>query len=211
MGDLKSADWTLLLLIAVGSLRIPGSHACNTAGIVYIRDQLMALWYPTHLAGERATIPEELKRRQQGCRAGLKQRIKKRRYTPYIPAVITGNMRSLANKVDKLEALARTQREHREPSIMCFTDTWLHEQIPDSNVTIPGFQTVRADRDTAATGKKKGGGLAVLVNNRWCNPRHDSAARTSSLSLSDFVHIICRGSLPVSSPSLFTFLHLGTQ
>ena len=129
MGDLKSADWTLLLLIAVGSLRIPGSHACNTAGIVYIRDQLMALWYPTHLAGERATIPEELKRRQRGCRAGLKQRIKKRRYTPYIPAVITGNMRSLANKVDKLEALARTQREHREPSIMCFTDTWLHEQI----------------------------------------------------------------------------------
>jgi len=53
----------LLLLIALGSLRITGSHACNTAGIVYIRDQLMALRYPTLLAGERTTILEELKRR----------------------------------------------------------------------------------------------------------------------------------------------------
>ena len=70
--------------------------------------------------------------------------------------------------------LTSTQREYRESSILCFTETWLHEQIPDSNVTVPGFQTVRADRDTTATGKKKGGGLAVLVNNRWCNPGHVS-------------------------------------
>ncbi|MBN3314597.1 BT2A1 protein, partial [Atractosteus spatula] len=54
---------------------------------------------------------------------------------------------------------------------MCFTETWLQELIPDSNVTIGGFQTVRADRNTES-GKRKGGGLAVLVNNRWCNPGH---------------------------------------
>ena len=67
----------------------------------------------------------------------------------------------------ELEVLSRTQREYSESSIMC-------EQLPDSNVTILSFQTVRADRDTTATGKKKGGGLAVLVNNRWCNPGHVS-------------------------------------
>ena len=68
--------------IALGSLWITGSHACNTAGIVYIRDQLVALRYPTLLAGEIPTIPEELKRRRRGYRAGLKQRMKKRRYKP---------------------------------------------------------------------------------------------------------------------------------
>ncbi|MBN3317390.1 TSN11 protein, partial [Atractosteus spatula] len=54
---------------------------------------------------------------------------------------------------------------------MCFTETWLQELILDSNVTIGGFQTVRADRNTES-GKRKGGGLVVLVNNRWCNPGH---------------------------------------
>ena len=34
-----------------------------------------------------------------------------------------------------------------------------------------GFTVVRADRDKQS-GKKKGGGLAVFVNSRWCNPKH---------------------------------------
>ncbi|KAI3361741.1 hypothetical protein L3Q82_001954 [Scortum barcoo] len=33
-------------------------------------------------------------------------------------------------------------------------------------------QPVRADRDTKACGKRKGGGLALYVNKRWCNPGH---------------------------------------
>ena len=55
---------------------------------------------------------------------------------------------------------------------MCFTETWLHEYIPDSNTTVDGFQTVRADRSHRESGKRKGGGLAILVNNKWCHPGH---------------------------------------
>ncbi|KAI3376464.1 hypothetical protein L3Q82_016931, partial [Scortum barcoo] len=44
--------------------------------------------------------------------------------------------------------------------------------IPDANVELPDFSTVRADRDTKACGKRKGGGLALYVNKRWCNPGH---------------------------------------
>lgn len=51
---------------------------------------------------------------------------------------------------------------------MCFTETWLHSDIPDHNVSIDGFQIVRADRDCTKIGKRKG----CLVNNRWCNPGH---------------------------------------
>ena len=37
-----------------------------------------------------------------------------------------GNVRSLGNKTDKLAALIKTQREYRECSVWCFTETWLH-------------------------------------------------------------------------------------
>ncbi|KAK0131578.1 hypothetical protein N1851_033754 [Merluccius polli] len=55
---------------------------------------------------------------------------------------------------------------------MCFTETWLQENIPDANTTMNGFMTVRADRDHRLSGKKRGGGLALLVNIRWYHPSH---------------------------------------
>lgn len=83
-----------------------------------------------------------------------------------------GNERSLANKMDELAGLVRTQRVYRESSVLCLTETWLHEDTPNSNVTVDGFLTVRADRTHRESGRRKGGGLAILVNNKWCNPGH---------------------------------------
>lgn len=42
--------------------------------------------------------------------------------------------------------------------------------IPDANVSQNGFITPNEDRSQQQTGKKKGGWLVVLVNNKWCNP-----------------------------------------
>ncbi|KAI3354614.1 hypothetical protein L3Q82_019118 [Scortum barcoo] len=37
----------------------------------------------------------------------------------------------------------------------------------------PGLTlSLRADRDIRESGKKKGGGIALFVNNKWCNPGH---------------------------------------
>ncbi|KAI4877531.1 hypothetical protein NFI96_027122, partial [Prochilodus magdalenae] len=150
---------------------------------VYTRDQLIVL----KLAGmdtRTANIPEEFWRRtHRGCRGGTKQRtgksrakrrrlMEKKGYKPRLPPLIMGNVRSLANKMDELAALAMNQREYRQCSLMCFSETWLHQDIPDDNVSVTGFQTVRADLDCTESGKRKGGGLAVLVNNRWCSPGH---------------------------------------
>ncbi|XP_023814848.1 uncharacterized protein LOC111947981 [Oryzias latipes] len=44
--------------------------------------------------------------------------------------------------------------------------------MTNSVVSVTGFMLVRADRSAAQSGKKKGGGLAVFVNDRWCNPNH---------------------------------------
>ncbi|XP_030641381.1 protein NLRC3-like [Chanos chanos] len=92
-------------------------------------------------------VPEEILRKYRGCRAELKLRMKKWRCKLYLTSIIMGNVRSLANKTDELTALVRSQREFRESSIMCFTEIWLHEDIPDYNSTVTGFETIRADRD----------------------------------------------------------------
>jgi len=140
--------------------------------IVYSRAQLIALCRPKLPPGERPVIPLELRRRARGCRSGVKRRAKTRRYKPSVPSIITGNVRSLANKTDELGALVMSERIFRESSLLCFTETWLHADYPDHSASLPGFRTVRADRDATQSGKKRGGGIAVYVNERWCHPDH---------------------------------------
>ena len=67
-----------------------------------------------------------------------------------------GIVRSLLNQMDELTALTWHQRDFCECSIMVLTETWLTELTPD----------------TDESGKRKGGGLAVSVNDRWCNSGH---------------------------------------
>lgn len=54
----------------------------------------------------------------------------------------------------------------------CFTETWLNKLTPDSHITLDGFQLVRTDRKGKDCRKRNGGGIAMFVNNRWCNPGH---------------------------------------
>lgn len=42
----------------------------------------------------------------------------------------------------------------------------------DSNATIAGFQTLRADRDCGMSVKKNGGGVALFVNGKLSNAGH---------------------------------------
>lgn len=49
--------------------------------------------------------------------------------------------------------------------------TWLTTLTPDTAAQLDGFTLLQADR-SKMSGKKKGEGLAVFVNNRWCNPEH---------------------------------------
>ncbi|XP_078251597.1 putative G-protein coupled receptor 139 [Rhinoraja longicauda] len=57
-------------------------------------------------------IPKELRREYRGCRTGVKRRAEKRRYEPYLPAITTRNVRSLANKMDERAVLS--QKEYSE-------------------------------------------------------------------------------------------------
>ncbi|KAK0131579.1 hypothetical protein N1851_033755 [Merluccius polli] len=85
---------------------VSGQYA-NAGGIVYTRDELLTLSKPPPFTGTRHQIPEELRRRRRGCRAGLMRKARRRRFKPCIPSIVMGNVRSLVNKVDKLGALIR--------------------------------------------------------------------------------------------------------
>ena len=149
-------------------------------------------------------IPRELKLRRRGTRAGAMVRNKKSerrwRYKPRLPSVVMGNVRSLPNKTDKLSALITGQREYRECSVLCLTETWLNGKIPDCSVELAGFTLVRADRDKQS-GKKSGGGLAVFVNSKWCNPGH---VTTKEITCSPDVELLAVGLRPYYLPREFS-------
>lgn len=113
-----------------------------------------------------------------GKKVKARRREKRWRYKPSIPSVIMGNVNSRANKTDELASLVRHQKAFRECSLFCFTETWLTSNIPNANVDLPGFSVVRADREGRLCGKNKGGGLALYINNRWCNPGHVTVKET---------------------------------
>ncbi|KAK1903748.1 Ribonuclease HII [Dissostichus eleginoides] len=98
------------------------------------------------LTGDRPAVPRELRRKRRGRRAGAKLRARRRRYRPVLPSITMGNVRSLPNKMDKIAALTRHERQYRESSILVFTETWLTELTPDTNATLDGFHLLRAER-----------------------------------------------------------------
>jgi len=86
-----------------------------------------------------------------------------------------GNIEMLANKMDKLGVLNTTQKEYQEFIIIGFTETWLLRHsggYSGFKCVSPGFKAIQARRDIRSSGKSKGGGITVLVNNRWCNTGH---------------------------------------
>ena len=64
-----------------------------------------------------------------------------------------------------MTALVRIDGDFRRSNLMCFTETWLTENT--DNILVPGFTTVRADRDSDKAQKSAGGGLCMFVSDSW--------------------------------------------
>ena len=82
---------------------------------------------------------------------------------PLHPLIRIGSVCSLADKMDKLGSLMRTQQDYQDGNIIPFIKTWLRLLTA---LRLYG-QTETADREV--TVKEE---FAELVNNRWCNPGH---------------------------------------
>ncbi|KAI4883208.1 hypothetical protein NFI96_007672 [Prochilodus magdalenae] len=114
--------------------------------------------------GKRKRCKRRLKR---GKRAGVLARLKANADRPPIPSLFLSNVRSLDNKLDLLRLRMSVSDEMRNCAVICLTETWLNDSMPDSAFQLAGRQLFRADRNQLS-GKARGGGLCVYINKGWC-------------------------------------------
>ena len=107
--------------------------------------------------------------RARGNRAGCRLRLEKKGFRAPLPGLILANVRSLSNKLDELQLRLMTDKGYSHTAAFGFTETWLHSNIPDTAMALPGYQLFRVDRDATSTGKTKGGGVCFYVSNEWCS------------------------------------------
>lgn len=164
-------------LLIIGHLFSAGyTHITTNSDLimVYTREDLLQLRSADF--GAPPNLPDCLRnrvtastcRRKRGHRGGVRRRFRRRGNRPPLPAIILSNVRSLQQKMDELRIKARACFEYREAGLLALTETWLRPEIPSSLVEVQGFSLIRADR-SAASGKSRGGGICVYVNERWCS------------------------------------------
>ena len=72
-------------------------------------------------------------------------------------SILFYNARSLLPKFDELCAVC----ENNHPSVVCVVETWLGEEITDSEIYLPDYQLYRLDRN------RRGGGVLMYVHNNY--------------------------------------------
>lgn len=65
------------------------------------------------------------------------------------------------------EMRLRTTDHRWDGRVTIISETWLHENISDTAVELAGRGVYRSDR-TLQSGKTRGGGVCVFINNNWC-------------------------------------------
>ncbi|KAK0152118.1 hypothetical protein N1851_006483 [Merluccius polli] len=112
-------------------------------------------------------LRRQQKRIHRGCRGGLRDRLRLAPHKTALPSIFLANVRSLVNKMDELRLRITTNKRIMDCNLLIFTETWLNPSVPDNAINLAERNIFRADR-TADSGKSKGGGLCIYVNNAWC-------------------------------------------
>ncbi|KAK0155344.1 hypothetical protein N1851_002301 [Merluccius polli] len=69
--------------------------------------------------------------------------------------------------MDELRLRITTNKRIMDCNLLIFTETWLNPPVPDNAINLAERNVFRADW-AADSGKSKGGGLCIYVNNAWC-------------------------------------------
>lgn len=109
--------------------------------------------------------------RKRGRKVGLRTCFRRKPFRQPLPSIMLGNVRSIRNKMDELRASVQYLSDYHQSCLICLSETWLAETDPESAIDLEGFSVVRADC-SASSGKSKGGGLCMFINNKYCSPSH---------------------------------------
>ena len=119
-------------------------------------------------------------------------RLRRRAHRPPLPTILLANVQSLENKLCELHARVALQREIRDCSVICLTETWLSDEVPDNAIEPAGFSLHRADRTKQLSGKSKGGGVCFLINNAWCDRRNVHFIESFCSPDLEYLIVFCR-------------------
>ncbi len=109
-----------------------------------------------------------------------------------LPNVLTCNARSIFNKSEDLNSLAKSKMNRN-----AVTETWLNADVDSTLVTSPGFLCFRTDRDCKSN--KCGGGTAIFINQWWCSSPKQSFAYAREYI--EATAVTCRAKLSFSVTS----------
>jgi hypothetical protein len=106
-----------------------------------------------------------------------------------LTSILLANVQSLDNKVDEIRARVIFQRDCY---ILCFTETWLTQDMLSESIKPPSFIPHRAARNKHLSGKKEGGGVCLMIAPRVVN--HNNIQELKSFCSPDleFLTIKCR-------------------
>ena len=122
---------------------------------------------PTDMSFLKKPEFKDLRLPKRGKRGGVLLKMRKRMHKLPLPSIILGNAQSVGNKCDELIGSCKYLSEYRNANLICLSETWLTEDQADPD--IPGFSVFRRDRCSLTTGKSRGGGVCIFVNNKWCS------------------------------------------
>lgn len=105
-------------------------------------------------------------------------------WPPYYWQIYNGTWK----QTDELHCHICWQKDLIECSVLCFTKTWLSAVIPDRAIQPSGFTVHRVYCNTASTGKTKGGGVCLFVNNNM--HKHKIVSQSCSSVLNFFLCIL---------------------
>ena len=141
------------------------------------------------------------RRRRRGKRAGIRNKLRSRAHRPPLPSILLANVQSIENKLDDIRARIKFQRDIRDCNVFCLTETWLTPEVPDHAIRpADNFSVHRKDR-TDDSGKSRGGGVAFMVNNYWCDPDNVKELSNHCSADLEYISIKCR---PFFLPREFT-------
>ena len=184
-------------------LHIRDTMSCEYAMKLVIQNAFPVDNTPVYTNSNPKTSSTVRRTRKRGKRSGALCRFRSRSLRPALPAIVLANVRSLRNKADELFNMLSFNREFKDSSVLCFTETWLDSTTPDEAVCPQSHSMFRVDRSYELTGKRRGGGVCFMVNKRWCI----DSKLTSTLCSRDLetITVDCR---PFYSPREFASIVL---
>ncbi|KAK1791170.1 hypothetical protein P4O66_002198 [Electrophorus voltai] len=124
-----------------------------------------------------------------------------------VNCILLANVQSLDNKLDDLRARIKFQRDIRDCNLLCFTESWLNPMVPNHAIQPAEFFSVHRMDRMADSGKSRGGGVCVMVNNSCCN---NANVVTLACSCSPNLELLALKLHPFYLPREFTSVIINT-